>query len=76
MDRFDLAQMNEGETGTVINIQGGYGLINKLETLGIRLGVKTTKISSQLMRGPITIQVGNSQVALGFGMAKKIIVEK
>ena len=76
MNRFDLAQINQGEIVTVINIQGGYGLIKKLETLGIRPGVRITKISAQFMNGPITIQVGNSQVALGFGMAKKIVVEK
>ena len=76
MERFDLGQMNQGESGVVVDIQGGYGLIRRLETLGIRPGVIITKVSSQFMRGPITIQVGNSQVALGFGMARKIIVEK
>ena len=76
MNRFDLAQMNQGETGTIINIQGGFGLFKKLETLGLRPGIKITKLSSQLMRGPITIQVGNAQVALGFGMAQRIILEQ
>jgi Fe2+ transport system protein FeoA len=28
-----------------------------------------------LMRGPVTIRIGNSQVAIGFGMANKILVE-
>jgi len=27
------------------------------------------------MRGPVTIKIGNAQVAIGFGMANKIIVE-
>lgn len=76
MNRFDLAQMNQGETRTIIDIQGGYGLKRRLESLGVRPGVVITKVSSQLMRGPITIQVGNSQVALGFGMARKIILEE
>lgn len=75
MNRFDLAQMNQGETRTIIDIQGGYGMIRRLESLGLRPGVRITKVSSQLMRGPITIQVGNSQVALGYGMAKRIILE-
>ena len=75
MDQFNLARMNQGEMGTIIDVQGGYGLIKKLETLGIRPGVIITKLSSQLMHGPITIQIGNSQVAIGFGMAQKIILE-
>lgn len=71
----DLTQLEEGETGVVVDIQGGYGLTRRLESLGIRVGKNVTKVSSQLMRGPVTIKVDNSQVAIGFGMARKILVE-
>ena len=37
--------------------------------------MKVTKISSMLFRGPVTLRVGNAQVAIGFGMANRIIVE-
>jgi len=72
----DLTQMKEGERGRVVDIQGGWGLLRKLEALGIRLGTEIVKVSSQLMRGPIIIRVGNTQVAIGFGMARRIIVEQ
>ena len=71
----DLTQLEEGETGVVVSIHGGYGLLHRLESLGIRVGKKVTKVSSQLMRGPITLRVDNCQVAMGFGMARKIMVE-
>jgi len=71
----DLTLLKEGEKGKVIDIQGGWGLQRKLEALGIRPGVEIVKVSSQLMHGPIIIKIGNSQVAIGFGMARKIIVE-
>ena len=71
----DLTRMRGGEKGRVIDIQGGWGLLRKLEALGIRQGTEIVKVSSQLMRGPITIRVGNTQVAIGFGMARRIIVE-
>jgi ferrous iron transport protein A len=71
----DLTQLEEGETGVVVGIHGGYGLAHRLESLGIRAGKKVTKVSSQLMRGPVTVRLDNSQVAIGFGMARKIIVE-
>lgn len=74
MGKVDLTQLQEGESGVVVNIHGGHGLVRRLESLGIRVGKKVTKVSSQLMRGPITVKIDNSQVALGFGMAKKIIV--
>jgi len=72
----DLTQMGEGERGTVVNIQGGWGLLSKLEALGIKPGTEIVKVSSQLMRGPITIRVGNTQVAIGFGMAHRIIIAR
>ncbi len=70
-----LSKMPSGQSGSVVQIEGGHGLINRLSALGIRPGQKVTKVSSMFLRGPVTIQVGNTQVAIGFGMAKKIIVE-
>ena len=67
--------MNRGESGVVLEIIGGQGVIRRLEALGVRPGIAITKVSSQLMRGPITIQLGNTQVALGFGIARKVIVK-
>ena len=69
-----LARMQAGQSGTVVQIQGGHGLINRLNALGIRPGKRITKVSSMLMRGPVTIQVDRAQVAIGFGMAKRVIV--
>ena len=69
-----LRQMQTGQRGIVFQIQGGRGLINRLSALGIRPGQRITKVGSTFMRGPVTIQVGNAQVAIGFGMANKIIV--
>ena len=70
-----LSQMQPGQSGIVVQIQGGRGLISRLSALGIRPGQRVTKFSSMFMRGPVTIQIGNAQVAIGFGMANKIIVE-
>ena len=70
-----LSRMDAGQSGTVIQIEGGHGMVNRLSALGIRTGKRITKVSSMFMRGPVTIQVGNSQIAIGFGMAKRIIVQ-
>lgn len=75
MKQVDLTQLKEQESGIVIRIEGGFGLVRRLESLGIRVGKKVTKVSSQFMRGPVTIRIDNCQVAIGFGMAKKVIVE-
>ena len=74
-EQLPLAEMRTGQTGTVVGVMGGHGLIRRLDALGIRPGRKVTKLSSTLFRGPIILRVDNTQVAVGFGMARKIIVE-
>jgi len=70
-----LAEMRTGQIGTVVEVLGGHGLIRRLDALGIRPGRKVTKLSSTLFRGPVMLRVNNTQVAVGFGLARKIIVE-
>jgi ferrous iron transport protein A len=74
-EQLTLAQMKTGQTGTVVGVLGGRGLIQRLDALGIRPGKKVTKVSSALFRGPVMLRVNSAQVAVGFGMARKIIVE-
>jgi ferrous iron transport protein A len=70
-----LDRMRSGQSGLVLGIDGGHGMMMRLSTLGIIPGKKITKISSQLMRGPVMIEVDRTRVALGFGMAKRILVQ-
>ena len=70
-----LNQMQPGHNGVVAEIQGGFRLIERLGALGIRSGKRISKISSIKPRGPITIEVDRAQVAIGFGMAGRIIVK-
>jgi len=67
--------MGAGQTGTIIQILGGRGLNRRLDAMGIRPGKKVTKISSMLFNGPVTLRTDHTQIAVGFGMAQKILVE-
>jgi ferrous iron transport protein A len=67
--------MQTGQSGRVVEIQGGFGVIDRLNALGIIPGKRITKISSMLARGPVAIQVDRAQLAIGYGMANKIIVQ-
>ena len=71
-----LVQMQNDQSGVVVEIQGGRRITSRLSALGIRPGQRITKVSSMFMRGPVTIQLGNAQVAIGFGMANKVIVKQ
>jgi len=70
-----LNDLKSQESGVVAQIEGGRELVNRLEALGIRPGKEIKKISSMFMKGPVTIQVDRTQVAIGFGMARKIMID-
>lgn len=70
----NLAQMGTGGRGTVVAVAGGHGLARRLEALGVRPGKRITKVSSEIMRGPVIVRVDRSDIAIGFGMARHIVV--
>ena len=70
-----LAEMRAGQSGRIVEIDGGHGLARKLDALGIRKGKDITKISGHWMRGPVLFKQNNTQAAIGFGMAGRVFVE-
>jgi ferrous iron transport protein A len=50
-------------------------MVDRLNALGIIPGKRITKISSMFARGPVAIEVDRGQVAIGYGMANKIIIQ-
>jgi len=71
----DLTQLNEGKSAKVISIEGGMGVNKRVQDMGIREGSIVTKVTGIFSRGPVVVRVGRTQVALGRGMASKIVVE-
>lgn len=67
--------MKAGQTGKVIDIAGGQGVVNKLTALGIRPGQTVTKRDSVFIKGPVVVKVNSSEIAIGYGMAQKVIIE-
>lgn len=70
-----IVEMNTGETGKVMEFFGGHGMTRNLENMGIRIGTEIKKVSQQFMRGPVMIQQNHTTVAIGFGMAQRIMIE-
>ncbi|MBD3426789.1 MAG: ferrous iron transport protein A [Candidatus Omnitrophica bacterium] len=75
MKRMYLTELKRGQTAVVMDILGGMGAERRLEALGIRRGKKLTMISAHFWRGPVTVLIGKAKVAIGHGMAQKILVE-
>lgn len=71
-----LTQLKSGEEATVIGFSSGKGLVHKLDSLGLRRGKKVKMVSCMLFHGPITVKVDGMAIALGYGMASKVMVSK
>ena len=70
-----LAQLSPGQSAKVISIEGGRGLRQKLQNLGIREGAVVKRERGMFTFGPIIVKAGSTQIALGRGMASKVMVE-
>ena len=75
MDKKDLTQINKGKSVKVVEINGGQKFKEKVDAIGLRVGSRIIKLSAQVLSGPITIKIGNTKLAIGHGMAKKIFVD-
>jgi len=71
-----LDQVHENKKATVIDIQGGSGIRQRLSQMGIHPGDIITMVRYGALRGPLLIEIHGSQVALGRGIASRILVEK
>jgi ferrous iron transport protein A len=69
-----LNDLPVGKEGIVMVVNGGHGLVQKLDAMGIRVGKELIKVSRQWMKGPVIIRSGNTEIAIGNGMAKRIMV--
>ncbi|MGC1122725.1 MAG: FeoA family protein [Candidatus Methanofastidiosia archaeon] len=70
-----LDNLRPGQKAKVVEVHGGWGLRQKLCGLGILPGQVVTMANSSLWRGPVMVQVGSNEVALGRGVAAKVMVE-
>ena len=69
-----LTKMKSGQSGIISQIEGGQGMVRRLEAMGVRIGKKITKTRGMVLRGPVTVRVGASSIGIGFGMASRILV--
>lgn len=70
-----LASVEPGQKVKVIEVKGGWGMRQKLCELGIFPDQIVTLASASLWKGPVLVQTNSNEVALGRGVARKVIVE-
>jgi ferrous iron transport protein A len=69
-----LTELGRGAEGIISAIQAGWGLQQRLRRLGLSEGQRIRKLSELAMGGPVVVLVNRAQVAIGRGMARRILV--
>jgi ferrous iron transport protein A len=70
-----LSELTNGKKAKIISLDGGQDLRRKLRTIGIREGKLVKLVTAQPIGGPMVINIDGEQVAIGRGMAQKIMIE-
>jgi len=71
-----LDTVEKNKKMVVKKIDGGVMVRRRLNQMGIHLGDVIIVRRSGIMGGPLLVEVHGSEVAIGRGMAKKIIVSR
>lgn len=75
LSRVPLTQLENGAVARVAEVHGEPMEVDKLEAMGIIPGAIIVKKTASLMKGPIVVEKGETQFAIGYGMAQEIITE-
>lgn len=68
-----LSELRNGETATVLALQGGHGFIGRMAALGFTPGSPVLMVRNS-GSGPIIVSVLDTQIALGRGQAAHVHV--
>jgi len=69
-----LSFLPAGRRAVVKEVVGGFGFRRRLAEMGLVKGAVVRVIRND--RGPLIIALGEARLALGFGMAQKVIVQE
>lgn len=74
MTNISLALLKANEAGTIAEISGGCHARKRLYELGLNKGTHVKMIKNDI--GPVILNLSGHKLALGKGLANKIIVNK
>ena len=69
-----LSMLQRGEQAEILVIRGGFGVQQRLESMGFVPGTCVEMVTNQ-MDGPVIVNVKGSRVAVGRGLLHHIYVE-
>ncbi len=73
--RFPLDQAAAAEKVRVVSLGGGHEMTQRLTDMGLRIGSIVRRQNTNWF-GPVIVSIGTTRLAVGRGMARRIIVEE
>ncbi|MDY6959907.1 MAG: FeoA family protein [Halobacteriota archaeon] len=70
-----LVDLENGDSGKITRITGGHGQQRHMRSLGVREGKEINIIAKQPIGGPIIVDIDGNRIAIGRGMANRVMVE-
>jgi ferrous iron transport protein A len=70
-----LSCLCEGQIGEIVQLCGGCGMIQRLAEMGLTPGVKIKVMRKCAFSGPVEVEVRGTNLALGRGVAARILVK-
>ena len=71
-----LTELTISQQARIVEITGGHYMLARLARMGIHNGIKLLMVSTPIIkRGPVVVSASRTQVAIGHGMAMRIMVE-
>ncbi|MFA5423184.1 MAG: FeoA family protein [Phycisphaerae bacterium] len=70
-----LSQVRQGKTVVLVRVDAGCGLNNRLAAMGL-LPRTQIKVVNNHHHGPFVLDLKGAKMALGRGMANKILVQE
>jgi ferrous iron transport protein A len=75
-DTVSLADLPQGEKCTVVLAAGGHGVVRRLAEMGLTPGTEVRVVRSAPMHGPIEVSLRGVSLALGRGIARRVLVKR
>lgn len=71
-----LIDLRQGEEAFILALQGGRGFQARLRSMGFVEGQAIRKLSTLAWGGPVVVLAKRTQIAVGRGMARRILVRR
>ena len=69
-----LTDLPVGASASVVRLAGGHGMQGRLASMGLHVGSQVRLLHAPRGSGPALVGIGQTRLAIGRGMAERILV--